>query len=171
MALRSLPSSYTVGLRGVNVNLTMLAATNRRLWHVVHRDGAVVTSDQLPLDSVTAQKKSMALSIDVEPSRPRLDSDRAEVPRDLGGGHGPQPTAEPSRTAGQGDAGLDRATTAIVVRRPGGAPRTALLGRDALDRNTSPTVASRGKTRCVDSADSWQRRPRRAPARRKPLRR
>jgi len=44
---------YTVGRHGVNVTLTMLVATNRRLWHLVHRDGAVVTSTPLPMDAVT----------------------------------------------------------------------------------------------------------------------
>ncbi len=59
---------YTVGPRGVKVTLTMLAATNWRLWHLVHRDGAVVTSAQIPFGTVTAKKKTLALSIGVERS-------------------------------------------------------------------------------------------------------
>ncbi len=59
---------YTVGPRGVRLTLTMLAATNRRLWHVVHRDGAVVTSTPMPTDAVTARRKSLTLSIGVEQS-------------------------------------------------------------------------------------------------------
>lgn len=59
---------YKVGPRGVKVTLTMLVATNRRLWHVVHRDGAVATSNQIPMDAVTTQRKSLTLSIGVEQS-------------------------------------------------------------------------------------------------------
>ena len=59
---------YTVGPRGVKVKLTMLLATNRRLWHLVHREGAVVAAVPIPMDRVTARKKRLALSIEVEQS-------------------------------------------------------------------------------------------------------
>ena len=59
---------YTVGLRGVKVTLTLLVATNRRLWHVVHRDGAVVTLEPIPMDAVRAQRKGLIPSIGVERS-------------------------------------------------------------------------------------------------------
>ena len=59
---------YTVVPRGVRVTLTMLAATNRRLWHLVHRDGAVVACDPIPMEGIRAQKKSLTSSISVERS-------------------------------------------------------------------------------------------------------
>ncbi|MDP8992791.1 MAG: hypothetical protein M3N31_07060, partial [Actinomycetota bacterium] len=48
---------HSVGPRGVNVTLTVLAATNRRLWHLVHRDGAMVASVPMTMEAVTAEKK------------------------------------------------------------------------------------------------------------------
>ena len=59
---------YTVGPRGVKVTLTMLVASNRRLWHLVQRNGAVTTLDRIPLDAVTAEKKTLAVTIGVEQS-------------------------------------------------------------------------------------------------------
>lgn len=59
---------YTVGLRGVQVTLTVLAATSRRMWHLAHRDGAVAASVPIPMDAVRAQKKGLAPSINVERS-------------------------------------------------------------------------------------------------------
>jgi hypothetical protein len=58
---------YTVGLRGVRLNLTMLVATNRRLWHISHFDGAV-TAVPLPMDRVTVRKKGLSPTIELEQS-------------------------------------------------------------------------------------------------------
>ena len=59
---------YTVGPQGVRLTLSMLVATNQRLWHLVHRDGAVVTPVPMPPDRVTARKRTLMPSIAVEQS-------------------------------------------------------------------------------------------------------
>lgn len=61
-------ADHKIGIRGVKVTLTMLAATNRRLWQVVHRDGTVAACIPMPMEAVTTEKKTMAISIQVEQS-------------------------------------------------------------------------------------------------------
>ncbi len=59
---------YKVGPRGLRVTLDMLVATNRRLWHLVHRDGAPAPPVPIPMDAVTTRRKGLLPSMAVERS-------------------------------------------------------------------------------------------------------